>query len=388
MNKKDKLFHLLKIIILSMLFYAAVYFENAGKQRLFVLLGIFFVYIAWGLGRNLIKKQENLYSMSFLIDIAFIYILEYNSRLMINYFFHFFYFIVLLESAIILKGNRGLLVGTTGVIVSLIKYILLIYYKPNLSNVSQMIFFLLVSVLTLIIINLAQYNKREKEKKDILYKELLDAHKELKRFSEEVRRLTIVEERNLFARDIHDTLGHNMTALIMQMEMAGHIIDDDILKAKDLLEKAKRTARETLTSIREVVETLRGNDTDLSTLKAIKDMIGEFSEKTGIVVKFKIDNEGVKQDIPANMVLYRIIQESLTNSVRHGKATQVEISLGYYDKVIKFFIKDNGHGVTDLREGYGLKGIRERVESLNGKVMFETHEGFTIKGMLYYGGEQ
>ena len=77
----------------------------------------------------------------------------------------------------------------------------------------------MVNVLILVVTGFAQYNKEERERKDILYKELLDAHKKLKQYADEVNRLSVVDERNRIARDIHDTLGHNMTALIMQLQM-------------------------------------------------------------------------------------------------------------------------------------------------------------------------
>lgn len=382
MTDKEKLLQIIKIIILSLLFYAAVYFENAGQQRFYVLQGIFFTFIAWGLVRNCLKKKASLYALSFILDLILIYVLEYNSRLMINYFFHFFYFILILEAAMFLEGNRGIYVGIAGAIASLIKYFFLIYYKPTLLYVSQMIFFFLVSVLTLLIIVFAQYYKREKEKKDLLYKELLFTHKELQGYIEEVKRLIIIEENNRFARDVHDILGHNMTALIMQLEMVGHILNEDIDSAKVLIEQAKTTARDALTNMREVVATLRGKASKQWTVQAIKDMIQEFSVKTGVKVNIKLDNEEGIQGLRVNIALFRIIQEALTNSVRHGKATEVDIDLSCSDSAVTFFIRDNGTGVVDLRKGYGLKGIKERVEALKGRVEFETQPRFTIIGVL------
>ena len=80
-----------------------------------------------------------------------------------------------------------------------------------------MFFFLMVNILILIIAAFARKTKEEKEKKDILYRELLDTHKKLKEYTDELNRLSVIEERTKIARDIHDTLGHNITALIMQL---------------------------------------------------------------------------------------------------------------------------------------------------------------------------
>lgn len=373
---------ILKIVILTALFCGAVYFENAQQQRLFILLGVFAAYIVVGLFRVMLKGNESLYSYSFLLDTALVYAMEHQSRLLINYFLHSFYIIILLEVSLTLKRNRGLVIGTAAVLVSLIKYVLLIHYKFNLSNVSQMAFFLLANVLILVIVNFAQYNREEREKKDILYKELLDTHKQLRQYTEEVNRLAIVEERNRIARDIHDTLGHNMTALIMQIEMADHMMDENISEAKEILEKAKKTARGSLSGIREVVETLRGKDEQSKAAESIKELVSAFSGKTGVEVTLNIDGEAVKQEPAVHAALYRIIQEALTNSVRHGKATNVMVDISYSDEEIGFKIKDNGIGADSFKEGYGIKGIRERVEALAGKVEFETQAGFCIKGYL------
>ncbi|MGE5629780.1 MAG: sensor histidine kinase, partial [Caulobacteraceae bacterium] len=228
----------------------------------------------------------------------------------------------------------------------------------------------------------AQYNKEERENKDVLYKELLDAHKKLKQYSDEVNRLAVVEERNRIARDLHDTLGHNMTALIMQMEMAAHMLEEDGTEAGSLLEKAKKTARDSLSGIREVVETLRGRDDKTKGSQSIEELVKEFSMKTGVNIKLDLSGASGKLSPEAEGILFRIVQEALTNSVRHGKATEVEIVINCTGGGIEFYIKDNGEGTADYKEGYGMRGIREWVEAMKGKVEFLSRDGFAIKGSL------
>lgn len=381
MYNKSMLLHLLKIIVLSLLLYGAVYFENAQPERLFVILSVFTGYIALGLGRSFIKKYKSFYQLSFLLDIGLVYILENYSRLLINYFFHFFYLIILLEVFFTLKRNWGTVIGSVAVLVSMIKYGVLIYHKPSLSTVSQMVFFLFVNIFILVIIRFAQYHREEKEKKDILYQELSDTHKQLKKYVDEVSRLTIVEERNRIARDLHDTLGHNMTALIMQMEMAGHTMDEDPAQTRMLLEQGKKTARKSLAGIREVVETLR-EKTALKAVPSVEDLVHEFSAKTGVLIRLDISGSGADREPAAAEALFRIIQEALTNSVRHGKAGEIEIAICYSGRAVDFFIRDNGRGAIDFKEGYGLQGIRERVEARQGKVEFTSGDGFIVKGFL------
>ncbi|MEL7649590.1 MAG: sensor histidine kinase [Sedimentibacter sp.] len=386
MEKYKRLLYILKTSILTLLFAAAVYFENAQQQRLMVLIGVFLAFLVSNLGKYFIKNRNNLYFFSFLLDTALIYVLEFNSRLLINYFFHSFYIAVLLESSLTLELKRGTVLGAVIVLVSMVKYAYLIYYKLNLANASQLLFFLMINVLILVIAAFAQHNREERQKKDILYRELLDAHRKLREYTDELRRLSVIEEKNKIARDIHDNLGHNMTALIMQLQMAQHYLDTDSQKCGKLMEDSLRTAKDSLFAIREVVETLRGKEKEVSAETAIKDLVQEFSRKTGAEISLDISGE-LPRDNGAGTALFHILQEGLTNSIRHGKASKIQAGLECSDNRVKFYIRDNGCGAENIREGYGMKGIRERVESFRGSVDFCGKDGFKIEGIIYVEGE-
>lgn len=396
MARGKKLLYLLKFIFSAVLFCGAVYFENAQEQRLVLLILIYAAFLTCGIARFLIKPDKLYFYLTFYLDIALIYFMEQNSRLLINYFFHSFYIIILLEAALSLNLKRGVTAGAAAVLVSLIKYGYLIYYKFNLANISQMAFFLLINVLILVIAGFAQHNREERQKKDILYKELLDAHRQLKQYTDEVGRLSVVEERNRIARDIHDTIGHNMTALIMQLQIAEHLRGDDPARAEELIAGAVNTAKESLSGIREVVETLRGEEAMMGSGDAIRLLAEEFSGKTGTTVRLDIRGdtaEGVsgygfeKRNSTAGMALYRIVQEALTNAVRHGKAMEIDVKIEYMPKEIRFHILDNGIGTVEIKEGFGLKGIRERVETFGGEVEFVPGQGFSVRGILYLEGK-
>lgn len=383
MSREKRLLYLIKFILAAALFCGAVYFENAQQQRVFLLVLIFALYLAAGMSRCLISQSKLYFYLSFYLDITLVFLMEQNSRLLINYFFHSFYIIILLEAALSLNLRRGITVGAAAVFVSMIKYGYLIYYKFNLANISQMAFFLLVNALILVIAGFAQHNREERQKKDVLYRELLDTHRQLKQYADEVNRLSVVEERNRIARDIHDTLGHNMTALIMQLQMAEHLYKEDSDRADQLLENAVNTAKDSLSGIREVVETLRGGETVSSSEDAIRQLVLEFSKKTGIVIKLDLmEDKKEKRSSAADMAVYRIVQESLTNAVRHGNATEVSVRLEFLPREIRFLIKDNGEGAKDIKEGFGLRGIRERAEAFGGNVAFKSDKGFSVQGVL------
>ncbi len=381
LNKKKTYPYILKFVILTILFIAALYFESAQQQRLFVLIVVFLLFTANNIIKYFINKESKFYCILFIIDLLLIYFLELNSRLLINYFLHSFYIIVLLEASVTLEIKNGIIIGSTAIIVSMIKFAYLIYFKFNISSISQMIFFLIINILVLTVALFAQHNKQEREKKDILYKELLDAHKKLKEYTVEVKRLSIVEERNRIARDIHDNLGHNMTALIMQLQMAEHYIKTDSPKSQELLINSIKTAKDSLSGIREVVETLRETRAIPATDKAIKALAEEFSVKTGIETELNINGKIINNQ-QASEAIYHILQECLTNAVRHGDATKIWLELDYKNDSVTFNIKDNGTGAENLTEGYGMKGIRERVNDFNGSVEFKSENGFVIEGFI------
>ncbi|WP_313163264.1 sensor histidine kinase [Sedimentibacter sp.] len=378
MIKDKKLFYITKTIILTLLFLAALYFENAQQQRLAVLISIFLVLIINSSIKYFIKNKT-IYFISFILDSILIFLLEQNFRLLVNYFLHSFYIITLIEASITLNIGKGIIAGTVASVFSMIKFIYLVYFKFNISSLSQFIFFLLINVSIMIIAIFAQYNKTEKEKKDTLYRELLDTHKKLKEYTEEVRRLSIIEEKNRIARDIHDSLGHNMTALIMQLQMAEHYLKTDASKSTELLNSSIKTAKDSLKEIREVVETLRGKS--LPPDKVIQVLVDKFAEKTRAKIELNVDGK-VIQNYDIHTALYHILQEGMTNAVRHGKATNIWIELNYEYDNVKFTIKDNGKGADILNEGFGLKGIKERVKALRGNVEFKSENGFTIEGFI------
>ncbi len=379
--EKNKWFCILKILILSILFILAAYFENAQQQRLFTLISVFLLLIANNILKYFLNEKRRFYFVLFAVDLALIYILETNSRLLINYFLHSFYIIILFEAAVTLEIKHGIIIGIADILVSMVKFIYLTYFRFNLSSISQMVFFFTISILILIVAIFAQHNRQEKEKKDMLYRELLDTHKKLKEYTDEVQRLSAVEERNRIARDIHDNLGHSMTALIMQLQMAEHYLMTDSPKSQELIADSVKAAKDNLSGIREVVETLRGTCQHTSPADALRELAKKFSESTGTVIDLKI--KGTMPDSQKIFnAIYHILQEAMTNAVRHGKASEISAEINYFDDVVRFIIKDNGIGTDNITEGYGMRGIRERVKELNGDVEFKSEDGFIMSGYL------
>lgn len=251
-----------------------------------------------------------------------------------------------------------------------------------MGNISQSGFFIITNIFIILLVKFVTFYKEEKENKEKLYEELLIANETLREYSRKIEELAIIEERNRIARDLHDTIGHSMTGVIMGMEIVDELIEEDIDKAREMVKYLKGTARDNLVKVREVVETLKSDDDISKGVESIQELIDSFTRNSNVDIIFAIEGERVKVTPDINIALYRAIQEGLTNGVRHGQATEFNITLKYEDDFIELFMKDNGTGATTIEKGQGLKGMEERFLSLGGEVKFYSEDGFILRGNI------
>jgi len=185
------------------------------------------------------------------------------------------------------------------------------------------------------------------------------------------------EERSRLAREIHDELGQDLTGLKMDLAwLQKHTGPTQ----KDLLQKFKAMSDlvdTTIQSVRRIATELRpGILDDLGLLAAMEWQLQEFEKRTGIRCRFISSLEQVALDADGTTVLFRILQETLTNVARHACATQVEVSLDQEQDTVSLRVQDNGRGIAesevDGSKSYGLLGMRERVRLRSGD--------FTIQG--------
>lgn len=372
---------IIKLLISLMLFYGAMIYEKPAINRLYVYMIIYGLYVLI----NIIRFKANIKTgllLTFIIEIGLIYLLESKSRYLINYYFHLFYIFIFIQSFISLKSKDSIIIGSIGFFVSILKFIVLLYYKPTMGNISQSGFFIITNIFIILLVKFVTFYKEEKENKEKLYEELLIANETLREYSRKIEELAIIEERNRIARDLHDTIGHSMTGVIMGMEIVDELIEEDIDKAREMVKYLKGTARDNLVKVREVVETLKSDDDISKGVESIQELIDSFTRNSNVDIIFAIEGERVKVTPDINIALYRAIQEGLTNGVRHGQATEFNITLKYEDDFIELFMKDNGTGATTIEKGQGLKGMEERFLSLGGEVKFYSEDGFILRGNI------
>jgi signal transduction histidine kinase len=213
------------------------------------------------------------------------------------------------------------------------------------------------------------------------HQELSDVHEQLRSYSKQVEELTVIRERNQIAREIHDTVGHKMTALIVQLQLARELMPLDLEKSKQTIQNCEGLARASLGEIRTSVRTLREDDGISTTfLATLQTLLKEFSQMTELEVSLEIAGDPTNTPTSIQPTIIRIIQESLTNSKKHGNATQCHVSINCQPDIIKLAIDDNGTGVKQVQPSFGLINMRERVIEHGGSIQYESTigQGFRV----------
>ncbi len=220
-------------------------------------------------------------------------------------------------------------------------------------------------------------------------RQLENAYQKLKDNSEELEELTIVKERNRIAREIHDTVGHTLTTVLLEMEAGERLIPVDREEAIEKLRLAKAQVRNGLQDIRESVKTLQSGKELMEFIPSLILLIEETKKHAGVFIKYEI------KDLPGlthsrEKAIYRALQEGLTNGIRHGKSTAFVFVLEYENGNIRFMLQDNGTGTDALVKGFGLGAMEERVKEAGGVLKIQTApgEGFKISVTIPAGEEE
>lgn len=193
---------------------------------------------------------------------------------------------------------------------------------------------------------------------------------QLRSYSLQIEDQAILQERNRIAREIHDALGHTLTAQSVQLDSGLHLLNRNQSEQADLFFKtAKSLCSQALQEVRQSVSLLRRDCLDGQSLEeAIAGLVNEFKSMTTIKFDWSID---VPRSLPPELIstLYRIFQAALTNIIRHSGATEATLQVTTSTQRLYLVIKDNGQGFkpTQNSTGFGLQSMRERTLALSGQ---------------------
>jgi signal transduction histidine kinase len=189
-----------------------------------------------------------------------------------------------------------------------------------------------------------------------------------------MEQMAVALERSRIARDMHDSLGHTLTSLNIQLELTAKLLEDgENLEAKESLERSRAIARSSMQGVRKAIHSITAED--LSLKNAIVGLTEHISAQQDL--KFELDLNEPLMAPNCGHDLFCIVQEALNNVRKHSRATQVSIKLENVDSRIKLKIEDNGVGIGpgNLENGYGLRGMRERIDHLGGTFCMDSSPG-------------
>lgn len=189
----------------------------------------------------------------------------------------------------------------------------------------------------------------------------------------------IAEDRELkrIAREIHDTLGHALTGISAGIDAVKVLVDIDTNRAKEQLNNVSVVVRDGIRDVRGSLNKMRPGALENNTLKeALIKIIREYEAISNLEIHLLYKWDNIDLDIAKEDIVFRVIQESITNSVRHGHAKTIWIELLEEEEAYVMTIQDDGVGFDELHYGYGLKQMQERLMIIGGSVRFENRDGF------------
>ena len=200
----------------------------------------------------------------------------------------------------------------------------------------------------------------------------------LEREREEKAERAAVEERTRIARELHDVIAHNVSVMVVQASAGEDVFDSDPGRAREALAAVAATGRDALGELRRLLGVIRLGDQEalsyapqpgIGGLGGLVDQVRD----TGLAVELSVDGEARELPEATSLCVYRIVQEALTNSLKHAAATRAWVSLRYDPDELTVLVSDDGRGVTDAAVnggagGHGLIGMRERVALFGGEM--------------------
>jgi signal transduction histidine kinase len=205
----------------------------------------------------------------------------------------------------------------------------------------------------------------------------------------EEARLAVAEERTRIARELHDVVAHAMSTIVLEAGAERVNLDEDQTSTRQALHSIERTGRQALAEMRRLVGVLRTEEDDGPELfpqpsLTHLDLLIEQVCRAGVPVELRVVGEPVELAAGLDISAYRIVQEALTNVLKHGGDARATVVVAYGDRTLEIEIADDGRGGTPDGRGHGIVGLRERVALFGGSLEAAGREdgGFAVRARL------
>jgi signal transduction histidine kinase len=197
---------------------------------------------------------------------------------------------------------------------------------------------------------------------------------------EAAARVAVAEERSRIARELHDIVAHAVSVMVLQVGAVRHKLPADLAEDKDALTGVERAGRRALTEMRRLLAAMRGEGEEAELmpqpgLDGLDSLLAEIN-RAGLPVELHVDGDPVPLPRGIDLSAYRIVQEGLTNALKHAHASDADVTVRYLPDELEIEIRDNGQGSSTTDGlGHGLVGVRERVKIYGGEMSAGTANG-------------
>jgi signal transduction histidine kinase len=296
--------------------------------------------------------------------------------------------VVGLATAFLLGNLRNPLKAGAGLVIVLAGIVIVVYNIPGPQPAGDFVFIPLRFVVAWV----AGYILRERAEQAEEAEERA-AHAERER--EAAARVAVAEERARIARELHDIVAHAVSVMVLQVGAVRHKLPDALAEDREALRSVERAGRTALAEMRRLLAAMRrtGDEAELVPQPGLDglDSLLEDVGRAGLPVELHVDGEPFPLPRGIDLSAYRIVQEGLTNALKHARASDADVTVRYRPDELVIEIRDNGRGSgTSDGLGHGLVGVRERVKIYGGEMTAGTATGggFVLSSRLPLGRDE
>ncbi|MGL4989722.1 MAG: sensor histidine kinase [Sarcina sp.] len=213
--------------------------------------------------------------------------------------------------------------------------------------------------------------------------ELKKLNTDIEKYAQSSLEIAVLKERNRISREVHDSVGHVLSATMIQLSAMERISKISKNPLYEMIFELRSFVSNGFQDIKKAVRELKPDEySQYEGIIRIGELCENVKKISGLNINYRVIGDIVNLNSKQGSNIYRIIQEVLSNAIKHSRASSIEVILNFESDIIKLFYKDDGIGVSKIEEsGVGIKSIRERVKELQGEVIFESeiNQGMIIK---------
>lgn len=380
LEKRNYIFKIITIIVTGLTFMQILKMHSPVKIGILTALLVIFTVNNY-CRRSFLKKKRNIwFSLSYGVSILILGGLSYEALFAGIYIFN----ITLLIEIILFNGrlNKKLILFCFAVY--MISLTALVDYSSLQSACNDFINILLNFFMPCLVLFLFRSVIGEKIKYEKLNEELAEANRTLKDYADKIEELAKDKERNRIAQELHDSMGHSLMALNMNLEYAESVISTNTEKAKEVIHKTRDMAKDCVKDLRRVVTLLKDTPPAGQLREAINELFHHFKENSGVRFCLSMDDSIEGESPDTKGCIYKIIREAITNGIKHGGATWFTVDILEKAEDISLRVENNGAGNENIIKSDGITGMEERVKLLGGSIEFTSSQegGFTVEAVV------